>query len=161
MSPDLTTSAAAHDSALVQAASQLLTPERSEEELLVAEGGGLQLQRCTRCGYTRFPVATVCPECLSVSFTWEPDSGLGTVWSFCVYHRAFDAAFRPALPYNVALVELDSGPRMISNVLGVGRATLSVGLRVVGSAREVAPGRSLVYFRPADEAEGEGREGIR
>jgi hypothetical protein len=141
-----------HDDALVRAAAQLLIAP-SEEELLATPDGGLRLQRCGECGYVRFPVATICPECLSTSFTWEPDSGLGTVWSFCVYHRAFDAAFRPALPYNVALVELDSGPRMISNVLGVDRTALSVGIRVVGSVTEVAPGRSLVYFRPADEEE--------
>jgi hypothetical protein len=144
----MTSFATDQDPALLQAAAQLLTAEQAEEEHLVAVDGGLQFQRCASCGYTRFPVATICPECLSTSFTWASDSGLGTVWSYCVYHRAFDAAFRPAVPYNVALVELDSGPRLISNVLGIERSALSVGLRVIGSATEVAPGRRLVYFRP-------------
>jgi uncharacterized OB-fold protein len=142
-----------HDDALVRAAAQLLSEEPSEEELLVTADGGLRFQRCTACGYTRFPVATVCPECLSTSFAWAPDSGLGTVWSSCVYHRAFDAAFRPAVPYNVALVELDSGPRLISNILGLVSSAPAIGLRVVGTATQVAPGRSLVYFRPTTGGE--------
>jgi uncharacterized OB-fold protein len=145
----VTTFAADHDSSLLQAAAQLLGEASTDEERVASAEGGLQFQRCTNCGYTRFPVATICPECLSTSFAWTPDSGLGTVWSYCVYHRAFDAAFQSALPYNVALIELDSGPRMISNVLGVTRDGLSVGLRVVGTATEVVPGRSLVYFRPS------------
>lgn len=144
------------DDALLQAAAQLLGEDPSEEELLARSDGGLQFQRCGDCGYVRFPVASICPECLSASFAWVPDSGLGTVWSSCVYHRAFAAAFTQALPYNVALVELDSGPRMISNILGLDGRAPALGLRVLGSATEVAPGRRLVYFRPAAEGE-EGR----
>src|SRR5580698_4743170 len=126
-----------HDASLLQAAAQLLTEDVVDEELL-ASSAGLRFQKCDDCGYVRFPVAPICPECLSTSFTWAADTGEGTVWSYCIYHRAFDAAFRSAVPYNVALVELDSGPRMISNVLGISRADLRVGLRVVGSATEVA-----------------------
>jgi uncharacterized protein len=144
----MTTFAAERDPSLLRAAGQLLPAEQAEEEQLVRADGGLQFQRCEHCRYTRFPVASICPGCLSTSFAWVADSGHGTVWSYCVYHRAFDAAFRPAVPYNVALIELDSGPRMISNVLGIARCELSVGLRVVGSGMEVSPGRRLVYFRP-------------
>ena len=141
-----------HDASLVQAAGLLLTEDVVDEETLTADGR-LRFQTCDVCGYVRFPVASICPECLSAAFTWVADTGLGTVWSYCVYHRAFDAAFRSAVPYNVALVELESGPRMISNVLEVERADLRVGLRVVGSATEVAPGRTLLYFRPLQEGE--------
>ena len=150
----MTTVAADHDLSLLHAAAQLLTAEQAGEEHLVTADGGLQFQRCENCGYTRFPVASICPECLNASFSWVADSGHGTVWSYCIYHRAFDAAFRPAVPYNVALIELDSGPRLISNVLGIARDALSVGLRVVGSGVEVSPGRRLVYFRPSTGEEG-------
>jgi uncharacterized OB-fold protein len=91
----------------------------------------------------------VCPECLHPKSEWVRDSGLGTVWSFCVYHRAFNPAFEDALPYNVALIELDSGPVMISNVLGVEAEDLQIGMRVVALTREVVPDRRLVYFEPA------------
>jgi uncharacterized protein len=141
-----------HDASLLQAAAQLLTEDVVDEELLTS-AAGLRFQQCDACRYVRFPVAPICPECLSTSFTWAADTGEGTVWSYCIYHRAFDAAFRGAVPYNVALVELDSGPRMISNVLGISRADLRVGLRVVGSATEVAPDRTLLYFHPLPDGE--------
>jgi hypothetical protein len=93
----------------------------------------------------------MCPECLSPSWRWVHDTGLGTVWSFCIYHRAFDPAFTAALPYNVVLVELDSGPRLISNVLGIEREDLHIGLRVIAVAESIADHRHLVYFRPVEE----------
>lgn len=148
----MTTFGTDHDASLLQAAAQLLTEDAVDEETLT-DGGVLRFQTCDDCAYVRFPVATICPECLSTSFTWARDTGVGTVWSYCIYHRAFDAAFRGALPYNVVLVELDSGPRMISNVLRIEQADLRVGLRVIGSATEVAPGRTLVYFRPLGDGE--------
>jgi uncharacterized OB-fold protein len=148
----VTTLGTDHDTTLLQAAAQLMTEDAVDEETLPGVGG-LRFQKCDDCGYVRFPVATICPECLSTSFTWASDTGVGTIWSYCIYHRAFDAAFRGAVPYNVALVELDSGPRMISNILQIERADLRVGLRVVGSPKEVAPGRTLVYFRPLGSGE--------
>lgn len=142
------------DNALLAAAAQLLGEGPVDDELA---GPALMFQHCDRCGFVRYPPAPVCPECLGRLFRWRPDSGLGTVWSYCIYHRAFDPAFTPALPYNVALVELDSGPRLISNVLDVAAEDLSVGLRVIGKPIEVVPGRHLVYFT-RDEGHG-GDEG--
>ncbi|HEV3328548.1 MAG TPA: OB-fold domain-containing protein [Acidimicrobiales bacterium] len=133
------------DDALLAAAARLLGPERGEGELATSE---LALQRCDDCGYVRHPPAPRCPECLGASAHWQPDAGLGYVWSVCVYHRAYDPAFADAVPYNVALVELDAGPRLISNVLDVAPGELRIGLRVVASPREVLPGRFLVYFAP-------------
>jgi uncharacterized OB-fold protein len=138
------------DQALVAAAAQLLGDVPVGEELA---GETLLFQHCDTCGYVRFPPAPVCPECLGVTFDWQPDSGLGTVWSYCIYHRAFDAAFAEALPYNVALVELDSGPRLISNVLGVQVEDLRVGMRVIAVALQVAPGRHLIYFNLEEPGE--------
>lgn len=131
------------DEALIAAAAQLLEDFPLWEE---PAGDTLLFQHCDTCGYVRYPPAPVCPECLAVNFHWQPDTGLGTVWSYCIYHRAFDAAFSAALPYNVALVELDSGPRLISNVLGVQAEDLRVGTRVIATAVQVAPGRNLIYF---------------
>lgn len=136
------------------AAAAALLGERVDEERLVGPDGGLQLQRCDACGYRRYPPGRRCPECLAEVTTWESDTGLGTVWSYCIYHRAFDPAFSAALPYNVSLVELDSGPRLVSNVLDVGAEDLLVGMRVVAVTREIAPGRSLVYFVLAAEKDG-------
>jgi uncharacterized OB-fold protein len=133
------------EEALVLAATQLLGERRSDDELATTE---VCFQRCAACGYLRFPTAPVCPECLSSESEWTTDRGLGTIWSFCIYHRAFDPAFASAVPYNVALVELDSGPKLVSNVLGVVPTDLRIGMRVKAQPQEVAPGRYLLYFVP-------------
>jgi hypothetical protein len=133
------------DEPLLVAAARLLGADPGDAALASPE---LRFQQCDACGYLRHPSAPRCPECLGADFHWQPDRGLGAIWSFCVYHRAFDPAFAEAVPYNVAMVELDTGPRLISNVLGVEAAELRIGLRVRAEPREVAPGRHLVYFVP-------------
>lgn len=107
--------------------------------------GTLRLQRCMSCGYVRLPAAPRCPDCLGRNWQWSVERGTGSVWSFCVYHRAFHPAFRDALPYNVALVELDAGPRLVTNVVGDVDG-LRVGAR--GTIRPIgfAGGRTLFYF---------------
>jgi uncharacterized protein len=138
--------------ALLAAAAALLVDPVDEESIVDADGH-LVFARCDSCGYRRFPPGPRCPECLSDHSTLERDTGLGTVWSFCVYHRAYDPAFEGALPYNVALIELDSGPRLVSNVLDVSPAALRVGMPVVAAPRQVGAGRWLVYFEPAPDKE--------
>jgi uncharacterized OB-fold protein len=137
------------DAALVAAAAQLLGGAPDDATLASPE---VSFQCCSSCGFLRHPAAPICPECLGRTFEWRLDSGLGSVWSFCIYHRAFDPAFEAALPYNVVLVELDSGPRIISNVLGVEPRDLHVGLRVRALATEVLPGHFLLYFASVEEA---------
>jgi uncharacterized OB-fold protein len=137
------------DSMLVAAAEKLLGDAPVDGEMASPE---IAFQACDECGYLRFPPAPLCPQCLNPSWQWLHDTGLGTVWSFCIYHRAFDPAFTAALPYNVALVELDSGPRLISNVLGIERDDLHIGLRVIAVAERIAGNRHLIYFRRAEGA---------
>jgi uncharacterized OB-fold protein len=137
-----------NDTALLAAARQLLGDSSADDEMKTPD---LMFQRCSQCEYLRFPPAPVCPECLSHEFGWVQDSGLGRVWSFCIYRRAFDPAFAKAVPYNVALIELDSGPRMISNVLGVDEDEIHIGLRVIAAPEKIGHNRHLVYFRTVEE----------
>jgi len=76
-------------------------------------------------------------------------SGQGTIWSFAVYHRAYDDAFADALPYVVALVELDEGPRLIGAVIDTPNAEVAIGRQVKAVPRELEPGQYAVYFRVA------------
>jgi uncharacterized protein len=137
---------------VVAAAARLLAAEGGLPEAeSVVHAGRLRFQHCPVCGYVRYPVAPRCPECLTPGGIWVFDSGLGTVWSSCVYHRAYNPAFAETLPYAVVLVELDSGPRLISNVLHGDNTAPSVGLRVQASPRQVDGDRWLVYFEPLTE----------
>lgn len=70
------------------------------------------LQRCGGCGRLRFPPLGRCPYCRSTAAVHEAVAGTGTVYSWTVVHRAFDPAFAGDVPYVVATVDLDAGPRM-------------------------------------------------
>lgn len=81
--------------------------------------GRLLLQRCAACGHHWMPARRECPNCLCDAGTWVPASGRARLISWVIYHTALHPAFESELPYNVAVVELDEGPRMISNIIHV------------------------------------------
>lgn len=78
--------------------------------------GRLVIQRCA-CGHAWLPARTECPACLAEDPPWVPASGRGTLYSWVVYHTAYHPAFADRLPYNVALVELEEGPRLLTNIV--------------------------------------------
>jgi len=79
----------------------------------------LRMQKCGACGHVRYPISHVCPDCLSYDFEWTTLSGRGEVFSYVVFYQRYHKAFAEDLPYNVALVQLEEGPRMYSNIVGV------------------------------------------
>ena len=81
--------------------------------------GRLTFQRCAHCGNAWLPPRTECPRCLAPDWSWEQASGRGRLISWIVYHVAYHPAFADRIPYTVAVVELDEGPRLISNIVGV------------------------------------------
>jgi uncharacterized OB-fold protein len=85
-------------------------------------GGRLTFQRCDACGHAWLPPRDQCPRCLSAEWGWEDASGDARLVSWVVYHRAYHEAYADRVPYNVVVVELVEGPRMISNVLGMNGA---------------------------------------
>lgn len=94
-----------------------------------ARDSRLSLQRCGACGRFRFPPSRVCPHCFSDEFVWSDVTGKGRIHSFVVVHRATQKAFA-AVPYVVAVVELEEGPRMVSNILTDKIDTLRCGMPV-------------------------------
>lgn len=76
--------------------------------------GELRLQRCGPCDAHYFPPRPFCPTCLSDDVVWETLSGRGTLHSYVINHRAAPG-FEP--PYAIAVVQLDEGPRMMSNIV--------------------------------------------
>ena len=78
--------------------------------------GRLVMQVC-ECGHRWMPPRAACSSCLGSRWTWATVQGGGRLKSWVVYHVAFHESFRERLPYNVALVELDEGPRLITNIV--------------------------------------------
>lgn len=88
----------------------------------------LHVQRCQDCGHFRFPPSLLCPRCSSSNARWTRASGKARVYTFEITHRPLVPAWDP--PYNVAIVELEEGPRMHTNIVGCGNDEIYVGMPV-------------------------------
>jgi uncharacterized OB-fold protein len=109
----------------------------------------LMLPRCRRCDRPFFYPREVCPVCLSSDIDWIEASGRGRLHSFTVIHQPANAAFASDVPYIYALIQLDEGPRMISNLIDCAPADAYVDMPVVADFDDVTPDVTLVKFRPA------------
>lgn len=111
----------------------------------------LEVCACTGCGHLFLPPGPCCPRCWSPRITSRRASGRGRVESFTVYRRTYHPG-KPA-PYIVALIALDEGPRLVSNVVGCAPAAVEVGLRV--RVRFTPAGAFVLpLFEPAPGEEG-------
>ncbi len=72
----------------------------------------------------------LCPVCWSDQLEWVESKGTGSIHSFTVIRRAPMAAFAPSVPYVIALIELDEGPRMMANVRGADALSTRIDDRV-------------------------------
>lgn len=108
----------------------------------------LLIQRCQNCKVFRFPPAILCPECLSEEGQWERVSGRGKVFSFVVFRRLYHPAFEADLPYTVALVELDEGARLISNIVDCPPERVVCDMPVEVVFDDVTSEVTLPKFRP-------------
>jgi uncharacterized OB-fold protein len=118
-----------------------------------ARAGELRLQRCGSCHHVRHPIQALCPVCLVDEFEWALMSGRGSVFAKVVYHRAFHPAYRDDVPYNVVIVQLDEGPRLFSNVVGVESSELEVGDRLAVFFDVVDAELTVPRFRATDPGE--------
>ena len=107
----------------------------------------LTLQRCGGCSKFIYYPRDRCPYCFSDNLSWNRVSGRGTLYSYTLVHRASSRAFADG-PYVLAIVELDEGPRMTTNIVAPPE-TLKVGMPVAAFFDDVAPGHTLVKFKPA------------
>lgn len=74
--------------------------------------------RCRACGTLFLYPRATCPSCLGADLDWEQLSGRGRVYTFTVVRQAAHPAFTDEVPYVLAIVELDEGPRLLTNVVG-------------------------------------------
>ena len=87
----------------------------------------LLLQRCTACQTLRFFPRLLCTHCGSEQVEWVEASGRGAVHSFTIVHRAAFPEFQAQTPYVVALVDLEEGPRMMTNIVGEDALGVDIG----------------------------------
>ena len=108
----------------------------------------LRLQKCLQCGHLRYPPSPACLGCLSAEAEWAKLSGRGTVYTFTIYRHAFGRQWTDDVPYNVAIIELQEGPRMISNVVGCPLEEIEIGMPVEVVFQGITERFSLPKFRP-------------
>ena len=127
-------------------------PLRTEENAPYINGlkeKQVRLQRCGGCGRFRYPPSQFCPSCLSDEAEWQGVSGRGTVYSFIIVHQLYHPSFREDIPYSVAVVELDEGPRLTANIVGCANDDLRIGMPVQADFFQAAPDAVILKFRPA------------
>ncbi len=107
----------------------------------------LMLQRCAACAtFVHYPRPR-CPQCFSDRLEWRHASGRGTVYSYTIVRRASSRAFADA-PYVLAIVELEEGPHMTTNIVGPSEQ-VGIGTPVEVYFDDVTPEHTLVKFKPA------------
>jgi uncharacterized OB-fold protein len=111
----------------------------------------LVIRRCRSCGELHFMPRHLCPNCWSDDLEWIDAGGGGAVHSFTIIRRASAPAFAPRVPYVVALIDLDEGPRMMANVLGDDALSVAIGDRVQLSFEDRGDGALIPQFQRAGQ----------
>ena len=112
------------------------------------KAGELRLQRCTDCKDAYFPLRPFCPKCGSRSVEEFKATGRGFLYSYVINHRP-----RPDLgtePHSIAVVQLDEGPRMMTNIVGCPQTpeALKLDMPVEVTFQSFSDDISLPFFQP-------------
>lgn len=115
-----------------------------------AADGDILYQECPACGHRQFYPRAMCTACAAEP-EWRRVSGRGTVHTFTVIRQNMAEPFRDQLPYVVAMIELDEGPRMMTNITHCDPEDVHIGMPVEAYAVKVEDGLGLPFWRPAAE----------
>ena len=124
-----------------------------EQDLPFWEGAArhvLLIQRCKGCGRVYWP-ASNCVACARSEMAWIEASGRATIHTFTVIHRPFLPSWADDVPYNVAVVELEEGPLMFTNV-ECPNEQLEVDMPVEVTFRDMPGGGTLPQVRPTTDS---------
>jgi hypothetical protein len=110
----------------------------------------LQLQRCDTCAHAYFPPRPFCPACGSREVSIFRASGRAKLYSYVIHHRPVPG-FTP--PYSIAVVELEEGPRMMTNIVGCPQTpeALELDMKLEVSFEKLDDTTTLPLFRPAKD----------
>ena len=111
--------------------------------------GELVLQRCTACDVVQHRPRAVCATCLGDTIEHFVASGRGTVHTFTITHQNQMPAFVKSVPYVFAYVDLEEGPRLLTNVVGCAPEDVSIGMAVKVDFVPTDEGLGVPRFVPA------------
>jgi uncharacterized OB-fold protein len=110
--------------------------------------GRLRIKRCHHCHRAHFYPRPFCPHCWSEDVVWEEASGRATLYTYTIVYRNDLPPFPERLPYVAAIVELEEGPRMMTNVVDCPFDRLQVGMDLEVAYRTETEDVTLPVFRP-------------
>ena len=110
--------------------------------------GELRLQRCDACAKVYFPPRPFCPACASRKVSVFPACGRGVLYSYVIHHRNVPG-FTP--PYAIAVVQLDEGPRLMTNIVDCPQTpeALELDMKLEVAFTNMDDEITLPLFRPA------------
>ena len=126
-----------------------LSPELTKPFWEAAKRHELMIPRCQKCDKFFFYPREECPRCFSQDLGWATVSGKGRLHTYTIVHQVANAAFRDDAPHVYAVIQLDEGPRMISNMVECSHEDLQVDMPVTAVYDDVTPECTLVKFKPA------------
>ena len=110
----------------------------------------LRFQRCTACGTWRQVPRDMCAQCGSWEWEWVKSSGRGKLYTWTVVTFPMHPAFEDEVPYAVALIEMEEGPRIVSRIVDVAPEDLHMDMPLEVIFEEVTDEVTLPRFRRAD-----------
>jgi uncharacterized protein len=116
--------------------------------LAAALEGRLVVQRCDSCGHHQLYGRALCTSC-GGEVSWVDATGRGSVASFTIIRQNHSRPWREMLPYVVALVDLEEGPRIMSNIVGCDPESVEIGMKVVVRFEHVSEEAAIALFAPA------------
>jgi uncharacterized protein len=111
-----------------------------------ARDGRLVGQQCHGCGRLRHPPRPMCPHCQSLDFEIVDLSGAGEVYSYTILHHPQNPAFE--YPVIAALIDLDEGVRVLSNLIDIDPADIFIGMPVTVDFRPTRHDGAVPVFKP-------------
>jgi uncharacterized OB-fold protein len=114
--------------------------------------GELLLQRCSACHAYRHPPSPVCPHCLSDRHAWVAASGQGTVYTYVVVRETRAKGWEQMVPYVLAVISLEEGPRFLSNLTNVAPEAVKIEMPVEVTFAELDGTTRLPLFQPRQGA---------
>ncbi|HEU5228175.1 MAG TPA: Zn-ribbon domain-containing OB-fold protein [Ktedonobacteraceae bacterium] len=111
--------------------------------------GKLLLQYCGQCQRYQFYPRLYCMQCGAETPGWVESSGRGIIYSYTIIRQSKAPEFMHDTPYNIAIVQLEEGPRLMSNIVDVEPTNLRVDLPVQVVFDAVTENISIPRFRPA------------
>ncbi|WP_152007437.1 Zn-ribbon domain-containing OB-fold protein [Hoeflea sp. EC-HK425] len=107
----------------------------------------LSIPHCLNCGKHHFYPRELCPHCHSDKLEWTDVSGKGEVYSFTIARKPAGQVFAADVPYIIAMIELDEGPRMLTNLVVSDVETVSIGDLVMVEFDDVTEEITLPKFK--------------